>query len=63
MKGIMPMLFDPRWLLWLSEEEDEYGNRTKLRTDTPEDIRKEYEKLLEEEQKSKKKRKLKKTIF
>lgn len=57
------MLFDPRWLLWLSEEEDEYGNRTKLKPDTPENIRKEYEKLLNEEEESMKNGRLKKTIF
>lgn len=57
------MVLNPRWLLWLSDEEDEYGNRTKLKPDTPKDIRKEYEALLKEEQKNIKKGKLKKTIF
>ncbi len=57
------MVFNPRWLLWLSDEEDEYGNRTKLKPDTPEDIRKEYESLIKEEQKNIKKGRLKKTIF
>ncbi len=57
------MVFNPGWLLWLSDEEDEYGNRTKLKPDTPEDIRKEYEALVKEEQKSIRKNKLKKTIF
>lgn len=57
------MVFNPRWLLWLSDEEDEYGNRTKLKPDTPENIRKEYEALVKEEQKSIRKNKLKKTIF
>ena len=57
------MVLNPRWLPWLSAKEDEYGNRRKLKTDTPEDIRKEYESLLKEEQKSIKKNKLKKTIF
>ena len=57
------MVFNPKWLLWLSDDEDEYGNRTKLKEDTPEDIRKEYESLVEEEQESIRKNKLKKTIF
>lgn len=57
------MVFNPRWLLWLTDEEDEYGNRTKLKPDTPEDIRKEYETLVKEEQDSIKKNGLKKTIF
>lgn len=57
------MILSPRWLPWLSDEEDEYGNRRKLKKDTPEDIRKEYEQLLKEEQDSIKKNKLKKTIF
>lgn len=55
------MVIDPRWLNWL--EEDEEGNLTILREDTPEDIRKEYEELLKEEQENIKKGKLKKTIF
>lgn len=57
------MLFNSRWLIWLSDDEDEYGNRRKLKPDTPKDIIKEYEKLLKEEQDSIKKNKLKKTIF
>lgn len=57
------MLFNSRWLIWLSDDEDEYENRRKLKPDTPKDIRKEYEKLLKEEQDSIKKNKLKKTIF
>lgn len=57
------MLFNSRWLIWLSDDEDEYGNRIKLKPDTPKDIRKEYEQLLKEEQDSIKKNKLKKTIF
>ncbi len=57
------MVFNPRWLNWLSEEEDEYGNRTKLRPDTPDDVRQEYEQLIKEEQENIKKGKLKKTIF
>lgn len=57
------MLFNSRWLIWLSDDEDEYGNGRKLKPDTPKDIRKEYEKLLKEEQDSIKKNKLKKTIF
>lgn len=57
------MLFNSRWLIWISDDEDEYGNRRKLKPDTPKDIRKEYEKLLKEEQDSIKKNKLKKTIF
>lgn len=46
------MVLNPRWLLWLSDEEDEHGNRTKLKPGTPEDIRKEYEDLLKEEKNS-----------
>ena len=57
------MLFNSRWLIWLSDDEDEYGNRRKLKPDAPKDIRKEYEQLLKEEQDSMKKNKLKKTIF
>lgn len=55
------MVFNPRWLNWL--EEDEEGNLTILKEDTPEDIRKEYEALVKEEQESIRKNKLKKTIF
>lgn len=55
------MVFNPRWLNWLEEDED--GNLTILKKDTPEDIRKEYEALVKEEQKNIKKGKLKKTIF
>lgn len=57
------MILNPRWLDWLSDEEDENGNRTKLKEDAPDDIRKEYEKLIKEEQESIRKNKLKKTIF
>lgn len=57
------MILNPRWLNWLSEEEDENGNRTKLKENTPADIRKEYEELIKEEQKNIRKNKLKKTIF
>lgn len=57
------MILNPRWLDWLSDEEDENGNRTKLKKNTPDDIRKEYEKLIKEEQESTKNNKLKKTIF
>lgn len=57
------MILNPRWLDWLSDEEDENGNRTKLKENTPEDIRKEYEELLKEEQESIRKNKLNKTIF
>lgn len=57
------MIFNPRWLLWLSDEEDEYGNRIKLREDTPKDIKQEYEILIKEEQESRKNGKLKKMIF
>lgn len=57
------MILNPRWLEWLSDEEDESGNRTKLKENTPENIRKEYEELIKEEQKSIRKNKLKKTIF
>ena len=57
------MVLNPRWLPWLSDEEDEYGNRTKLKPDTPKDIIKDYEQLLKEERDSIKKNKLKRTIF
>lgn len=57
------MILNPRWLDWLSDEEDENGNRTKLKGNTPDDIRKEYEKLIKEEQESMRNNKLKKTIF
>ena len=55
------MVFNPIWLDWL--EEDNEGNLTILKENTPENIRKEYEQLLKEEQDSIKKNKLKKTIF
>lgn len=55
------MVFNPRWLNWLEEDKD--GNLTILKDDTPENIRKEYEQLLKEEQDSIKKNKLKSTIF
>ncbi len=55
------MILNPRWLNWL--EEDDEGNLTKLKEDTPEDIKKEYEELIKEEQESIKKGKIKKTIF
>lgn len=55
------MIFNPRWLNWL--EEDEEGNLTVLMKDTPKDIRKEYEALMKEEEESIRKNKLKKTIF
>lgn len=57
------MILNTRWLDWLSDEEDENGNRTKLKENTPDDIRKEYEKLIKEEQESMRNNKLKKTIF
>lgn len=57
------MILNPRWLDWLSDEEDENGNRTKLKENTPEDIRGEYEELIKEEQESIRKNKLNKTIF
>lgn len=57
------MIMNPRWLDWLSDEEDENENRTKLKENTPDDIRKEYEKLIKEEQESMRNNKLKKTIF
>ena len=57
------MILNPRWLDWLSDEEDENGNRTKLKENIPDDIRKEYEKLIKEEQESMRNNKLKKTIF
>ncbi len=55
------MVFNPRWIDWLEEDED--GNLTILKENTPNDIRKEYEQLLKEEQDSIKKNKVKKTIF
>ena len=57
------MILNPSWLDWLSDEEDENGNRTKLKENTPDDIREEYEKLIKEEQESIRKNQLKKTIF
>lgn len=63
MKGKKYMLLNSRWIDWISEEEDENGNRTKLKENTPDDIRKEYEKLIKEEQESMINNKLKKTIF
>lgn len=57
------MILNPKWLDWLSDEEDENGNRTKLKENTPEDIQKEYEELVKEEQESMRNNKLKKTIF
>lgn len=57
------MILNPRWLDWLSDEEDKNGNRTKLKENTPNDIRKEYEELIKEEQESMRNNKLKKTIF
>lgn len=55
------MILNPRWLKWLKEDEE--GNLTILKEDTPEDIRKEYESLVEEEQKYISRNQLKKTIF
>ena len=55
------MILNPRWLNWLKEDEE--GNLTVLKEDTPEDIRKEYEDLLKDEQQSVSKNELKKTIF
>lgn len=55
------MVFNPRWLNWLKEDEE--GNLTILKKNTPEDIRQEYEQLIEEDQENVKKGKLKKTIF
>lgn len=55
------MILNPKWLNWLKEDED--GNLTILKENTPEDIKQEYEKLLQEEQQSIQKGKLKKTIF
>ena len=61
MKGMMWVVFNPIWLKWLEEDED--GNLTILKKNTPKDIRKKYEALLKEEQENIKKGKLKKTIF
>ena len=55
------MVLNPRWLNWL--DEDEEGNLTVLKQETPEDIKKEYEELLKIEQESIKKNELKATIF
>jgi hypothetical protein len=57
------MVLNPRFIEWLSDEEDEYGNRRKLKQDTPDDIRKEYEELIRLEKESIKKNKLKSTII
>lgn len=57
------MILNPRWLEWLSDEEDEYGNRRKLKEGTPKDIREEYEDLLRLEKESIKNNILKSTIF
>lgn len=61
MKGMMWVVFNPIWLKWLEEDED--GNLTILKKNTPKDIRKKYEALLKEEQENIKNGKLKKTIF
>lgn len=55
------MILNPRWIDWIETDED--GFKTKLKPDTPNDIKKEYEELKEEEQKNIKKGKLKKTIY
>ena len=55
------MVFNARWLDWL--EEDEEGNLTILKENTPGDLKREYEQLLKEEEDSIKKNKLKSTIF
>ncbi len=57
------MILNPIWLRWLSDEEDKNGNRTKLKENTPDAIREEYEGLIKEEQESIAKSKLRKTIF
>lgn len=57
------MILNSIWLDWLSAEEDENGNRTELKKNTPEYIRKEYEDLIKEEQESIRKNKLRKSIF
>ncbi len=57
------MILNSIWLDWLSAEEDENGNRTELKENTPEYIRKEYEDLIKEEQESIRKNKLRKSIF
>ncbi len=57
------MVINPRFIEWLSDEEDEYGNRRKLKQDTPDDIRKEYEEIMRLEEESIKKNKLKSTII
>lgn len=44
------MILNPIWLRWLSDEEDKNGNRTKLKENTPDAIREEYEGLIKEEQ-------------
>ena len=57
------MILNSIWLDWLSAEEDENGNRTELKENTPGYIRKEYEDLIKEEQESIRKNKLRKSIF
>lgn len=57
------MIFNPRFLKWLSDEEDEYGNRRKLKSEAPEDVKKEFEEILELESRSIKNNKLKSTII
>lgn len=55
------MILNPKWLNWLKEDED--GNLTILKENTPEAIKQEYEELLKKEQQSIQNGKLKKTIF
>lgn len=55
------MILNPRWLNWLKEDKE--GNLTVLKEDTPEDIKKEYESILKDEQQSISNNELKKTIF
>lgn len=55
------MVLNPRWLDWL--EEDNNGNLTILKKDTPDDIKKEYEEILKLEKESIRKNGFKSTII
>lgn len=55
------MVLNPRWLEWLEEDND--GNLTILKENTPDDIREEYEKILQLEKESIKKNGFKSTII
>lgn len=55
------MVLNPRWLEWLEEDND--GNLTILKENTPDDIREEYKKILQLEKESIKKNGFKSTII